>query len=279
MASTRIRLYPVEADYGFLGLSTAPASDAQGLHLGGCMVSALEELENEGVGFEQWLEDSFYTGDRELFDNLTRSILYNASEDEAVRAFLQERGFTLPSLRIADLGDVEPVDASGIPPLVNETDEVVGRLFELVDLYVGPAEDGEFALWLRPSARRTVHLLAVHDDESPRWIVQPWDWEMEDWAGYCEIQVPLSGAPESLQSFPHLPSSSPLKNLRGMPILGTHSILNDQQAITDALDTAKLFDSSHFVSPGVFHLGSGEKHGIELDAPVEVYAVKVWSRP
>lgn len=274
MASSRIRLYPVEADYGFLGLSTAPSSSPEALHLGGCMVSALEELEDEGVSFEQWLEDSFYTGDRELLDNLTRSILYNASEEGAVRAFLQEHGFTLPTLRIADLGDVEPSDASGIPPLVNETDEVVERLFELIDLYVGPGEDGEFALWLRPGACRTVHLLAVNDDEDPRWIVQPWDWETEDWAGYCEIQVPLSSAPESLQS--HAPS---LKNLRGMPILGTHSILNDQMALTDALDTAKLFGSSHFVSPGAFYLGSGEKYGIELDAPVEVYAVKVWSRP
>ncbi|WP_049345895.1 hypothetical protein [Rothia mucilaginosa] len=276
MSSSRIRLYPVEADYGFLGLSTAPASDTEGLHLGGCMVSALEELEDEGVSFEQWLKESFYTGDENLFNNLTRSILYNASEEGAVRTFLQERGFTLPTLRIADLGEVEPLDASGIPPLVNETDEVVERLFELIDLYVGPAEDGEFALWLRPSARRTVHLLAVHDDENPRWIVQPWDWEMEDWAGYCEIQVPLSGAPEPLQSFPR---GSSVKNLRGMPVLGTHSILNDQKAITDALDAAGLFGSSHFVSPGVFYVGRGEKHGVEMDAPVEVYAVKVWSRP
>lgn len=275
MASSRIRLYPVEADYGFLGLSTAPSSSPEALHLGGCMVSALEELEDEGLSFEQWLEENFYTGDRELFDNLTRSILYNASEEGAVRAFLQEHGFpALPSLRIADLGDVEPSDASGIPPLVNETDEVVERLFELIDLYVGLDEDGKYALWLRPGACRTVHLLAVNDDEDPRWIVQPWDWETEDWAGYCEIQVPLSSAPESLQS--HAPS---LKNLRGMPILGTHSILNDQMALTDALDTAKLFGSSHFVSPGAFYLGSGEKYGIELDAPVEVYAVKVWSRP
>jgi len=276
MSSTRIRLYPVEADSGFLGLSTAPASDAEGLHLGGCRVSALEELEDEGVSFEQWVEDSFYSGECEILDDLTRSILYNASEDPAVRTFLQEHGFTLPTLRIADLGDVEPVDASGIPPLVNETDEVVERLFELIDLYVGPGEDGEFALWLRPGACRTVRLLAVHDDEDPRWIVQPWDWEMEDWAGYCEIQVPLSGAPEVLQSFPR---GSSVKNLRGMPVLGTHSILHDQMALTDALDTAKLFDSSHFVSPGAFYLGSGEKYGIELDAPVEVYAVKVWSRP
>lgn len=278
MSSTRIRLYPVEADYGFLGLSTAPASDAEGLHLGGCRVSALEELEDEGMSFEQWLEDSFYTGDRELFDNLTRSILYNASEEGGeVRAFLQERGFpALPSLRIADLGDVEPSDASGIPPLVNETDEVVERLFELIDLYVGPGEDGEFALWLRPSARRTVRLLAVHDAESPRWIVQPWDWEMEDWAGYSEVEAPLSGAPEVLQSFPR---GSSVKNLRGMPVLGTHSILHDQKALTDALDAAGLFGSSHFVSPGVFYVGRGEKHGIELDSPVEVYAVKVWSRP
>lgn len=274
MSSTRIRLYPVEADSGFLGLSTAPASDAQGLHLGGCRVSALEELEEEGVSFEQWVEDSFYSGECEILDDLTRSILYNASEDPAVRTFLQERGFILPTLRIADLGDVEPVDASGIPPLVNETDEVVERLFELIDLYVGLDEDGKYALWLRPGACRTVHLLAVNDDEDPRWIVQPWDWETEDWAGYCEIQVPLSSAPESLQS--HAPS---LKNLRGMPILGTRSILNDQMALTDALDTAKLFGSSHFVSPGAFYLGSGEKYGIELDAPVEVYAVKVWSRP
>lgn len=276
MSSTRIRLYPVEADYGFLGLSTAPASDAEGLHLGGCMVSALEELEEEGVSFEQWVEDSFYSGECEILDDLTRSILYNASEDPAVRTFLQERGFILPTLRIADLGDVEPVDASGIPPLVNETDEVVERLFELIDLYVGPGEDGEFALWLRPSARRTVRLLAVNDAESPRWMVQPWDWEMEDWAGYCEIQVPLSGTPEPLQSFPR---GSSVKNLRGMPVLGTHSILADQKAITDALDAAGLFGSSHFVSPGVFYVGRGEKHGIELDAPVEVYAVKVWSRP
>lgn len=276
MSSTRIRLYPVEADSGFLGLSTAPASDAEGLHLGGCMVSALEELEDEGVSFEQWLEDSFYTGDRELLDNLTRSILYNASEEGAVRTFLQERGFTLPTLRIADLGDVEPSDASGIPPLVNETDEVVERLFELIDLYVGPGEDGEFALWLRPSAHRTVRLLAVHDEESPRWIVQPWDWEMEDWACYCEVQVPLSGAPEALQSFPR---GSSVKNLRGMPVLGTHSILADQKALMDALDAAGLFGSSHFVSPGVFYVGRGEKHGIELDSPVEVYTVKVWSRP
>lgn len=276
MSSTRIRLYPVEADYGFLGLSTAPSSDAEALHLGGCMVSALEELEDEGVSFEQWLKESFYTGDEDLFNNLTRSILYNASEEGAVRTFLQERGFTLPTLRIADLGEVEPLDASGIPPLVNETDEVVERLFELIDLYVGPAEDGEFALWLRPSARRTVHLLAVNDDESPRWIVQPWDWEMEDWAGYTEIEAAMSGAPEALQSFPR---GSSVKNLRGMPVLGTHSILNDQKAITDALDAAGLFGSSHFVSPGVFYVGRGEKHGIELDSPVEVYAVKVWSRP
>lgn len=277
MSSTRIRLYPVEADYGFLGLSTAPASDAKGLHLGGCRVSALEELEDEGVSFEQWLEDSLYTGDRELFDNLTRSILYNASEEGGeVRTFLQERGFTLPTLRIADLENVEPSDASGIPPLVNETDEVVERLFELIDLYVGPGEDGEFALWLRPSAHRTVRLLAVHDEESPRWIVQPWDWEMEDWACYCEVQVPLSGAPEALQSFPR---GSSVKNLRGMPVLGTHSILADQKALMDALDAAGLFGSSHFVSPGVFYVGRGEKHGIELDSPVEVYAVKVWSRP
>lgn len=276
MSSTRIRLYPVEADYGFLGLSTTPSSSPEALHLGGCMVSALEELEDEGVSFEQWLKESFYTGDEDLFNNLTRSILYNASEEGAVRTFLQERGFTLPTLRIADLGEVEPLDASGIPPLVNETDEVVERLFELIDLYVGLDEDGEFALWLRPSARRTVRLLAVHDDESPRWIVQPWDWEMEDWAGYCEIQVPLSGTPEPLQSFPR---GSSVKNLRGMPVLGTHSILNDQKALTDALDAAGLFGSSHFVSPGVFYVGRGEKYGIELDAPVEVYAVKVWSRP
>lgn len=276
MASSRIRLYPVEADYGFLGLSTAPASDAKGLHLGGCMVSALEELEDEGVSFEQWLEENFYTGDRELFDNLTRSILYNASKEGAVRTFLQEHRFTLPTLRIADLGEVEPTDASGIPPLVNETDEVVERLFELIDLYVGPAEDGEFALWLRPSARRTVHLLAVNDDDNPHWVVQPWDWETEDWAGYTEIEAAMSGDPEPLQSFPHVPS---VKNLRGLPVLGTHSILNDQKAITDALDAAGLFGSSHFVSPGVFYVGRGEKHGIELDAPVEVYAVKVWSRP
>lgn len=276
MSSSRIRLYPVEADYGFLGLSTAPASDTEGLHLGGCMVSALEELEDEGLSFEQWLEDSFYTGDEDLFNNLTRSILYNASEEGAARTFLQEHGFTLPTLRIADLGEVEPSDASGIPPLVNETDEVVDRLFELIDLYVGPGEDGEFALWLRPSARRTVRLLAVNDAESPRWMVQPWDWEAEDWAGYTEIEAAMSGAPEPLQSFPHVPS---VKNLRGMPVLGTHSILNDQKALTDALDAAGLFGSSHFVSPGVFYVGRGEKHGIELDAPVEVYAVKVWSRP
>lgn len=276
MASSRIRLYPMEADYGFLGLSTAPASDAEGLHLGGCMVSALEELEDEGVSFEQWLKESFYTGDEDLFNNLTRSILYNASEEGAVRTFLQEHGFTLPTLRIADLGEVEPLDASGVPPLVNETDEVVERLFELIGLYVAPAEDGEFALWLYPRTHRTVHLLAVNDDENPHWVVQPWDWEMEDWAGYCEIQVPLSGTPEPLQSFPR---GSSVKNLRGMPVLGTHSILNDQKAITDALDAAGLFGSSHFVSPGVFYVGRGEKHGIELDAPVEVYAVKVWSRP
>lgn len=276
MSSTRIRLYPVEADYGFLGLSTAPASEAEGLHLGGCRVSALEELEDEGLSFEQWLEDSFYTGDRELLDNLTRSILYNASKEGAVRTFLQERGFTLPTLRIADLGEVEPSDASGIPPLVNETDEVVERLFELIDLYVAPAEDGEFALWLRPSARRTVHLLAVNDADDPRWMVQPWDWEAEDWAGYTEIEAAMSGDPEPLQSFPH---GSTVKNLRGMPVLGTHSILNDQKALTDALDAAGLFGSSHFVSPGVFYVGRGEKHGIELDSPVEVYAVKVWSRP
>lgn len=276
MSSTRIRLYPVEADYGFLGLSTAPSSDAEALHLGGCMVSALEELEDEGVSFEQWLKESFYTGDEDLFNNLTRSILYNASKEGAVRTFLQEHGFTLPTLRIADLGEVEPLDASGIPPLVNETDEVVERLFELIDLYVGPGEDGEFALWLRPSARRTVHLLAVNDDDDPRWMVQPWDWEMEDWAGYTEIEAAMSGDPEPLQSFPHVPS---VKNLRGMPVLGTHSILADQKALTDALDAAGLFGSSHFVSPGVFYVGRGEKHGIELDSPVEVYAVKVWSRP
>lgn len=276
MSSSRIRLYPVEADSGFLGLSTAPASDAEALHLGGCMVSALEELEEEGVSFEQWVEDSFYSGECEILDDLTRSILYNASEEGAVRTFLQERGFTLPTLRIADLGEVEPSDASGIPPLVNETDEVVERLFELIDLYVGPGEDGEFALWLRPSARRTVRLLAVNDADDPRWMVQPWDWEMEDWAGYTEIEAAMSGAPEPLQSFPR---GSSVKNLRGMPVLGTHSILADQKALTDALDAAGLFGSSHFVSPGVFYVGRGEKHGIELDSPVEVYAVKVWSRP
>lgn len=273
MASSRIRLYPVEADYGFLGLSTAPASDAEGLHLGGCMVSALEELEDEGVSFEQWLEDSFYVGDRELLDNLTRSILYNASEEGAVRAFLQEHGFpALPSLRIADLGDVEPSDASGVPPLVNETDEVVERLFELIGLYVAPAEDGEFALWLYPRTHRTVHLLAVLDDENPHWVVQPWDWEAEDWAGYSEIEAPLSRVPEVLQSFAR---ESLARNFRGMPVPVIYSILNDQKAITDALDAAGLFGSSHYVFPGAFHLGSGEKHGIEVDAPVEVYAVKV----
>lgn len=273
MSSTRIRLYPVEADYGFLGLSTAPASDAKGLHLGGCMVSALEELEDEGVSFEQWLKDSFYTGNRELFDNLTRSILYNASEEGAVRSFLQEHGFpALPSLRIADLGEVEPLDASGIPPLVNETEEVVERLFELIDLYVGPAEDGELALWLFPRTHRTVHLLAVHDDENPHWVVQPWDWEAEDWAGYSEIEAPLSRAPDVLQSFAR---ESLVKNFRGIPAPVIYSILNDHKAITDALDAAELFGSSHYVFPGAFHLGSGEKHGIEVDAPVEVYAVKV----
>lgn len=273
MASTRIRLYPVEADYGFLGLSTAPASDAEGLHLGGCMVSALEELEDEGVSFEQWLKESFYTGDRELLDNLTRSILYNASEEGAVRTFLQEHGFpALPSLRIADLGDVEPSDASGIPPLVNETDEVVERLFELIDLYVAPAEDGELALWLFPKTHRTVHLLAVLDDENPHWVVQPWDWEAEDWAGYSEIEAPLSRVPDVLQSFAR---ESLVRNFRGMPVQVIYSILADHKALTDALDAAGLFGSSHYVFPGAFHLGSGEKHGIEVDAPVEVYAVKV----
>lgn len=116
----------------------------------------------------------------------------------------------------------------------------------------------------------------MNDAERPRWIVQPWDWEAEDWAGYTEIEAAMSGTPEPLQSFPR---GSSVKNLRGMPVLGTHSILADQKALTDALDAAGLFGSSHFVSPGVFYVGSGEKHGIEVDAPVEVYAVKVWSRP
>ena len=273
MASSHVRLYPVEADYGFLALSTAPSSDAEGLHLGGCRVSALEELEDEGVSFEQWLKESFYPGDRELFNNLIRSILYNASEEGAVRAFLQEHGFpALPSLRIADLGDVEPVDAPGIPPLVNEADEVVERLFELIDLYVAPAEDGELALWLFPKTHRTVHLLAVLDDENPHWVVQPWDWEAEDWAGYSEIEAPLSRVPDVLQSFAR---ESLVRNFRGMPVQVIYSILNDHKAITDALDAAKLFGSSHYVFPGAFHLGSGEKHGIEVGAPVEVYAVKV----
>lgn len=276
MSSTRIRLYPVEADSGFLRLSTAPASDPEGLHLGGCMVSALEELEDEGLSFEQWLKESFYTGDEDLFNNLTRSILYNASKEGAVRTFLQEHNFTLPTLRIADLGEVEPLDASGIPPLVNETDEVVERLFELIDLYVGPAEDGEIALWLYPRTHRTVHLLAVDDDDNPHWVVQPWDWETEDWAGYSEIQAPLSRAPEVLQSFAR---ESLVKNFRGMTVPVIYSILNDQKAITDALDAAELFGSSHYVFPGAFHLGSGEKHGIELDAPVEVYAAKVRFHP
>lgn len=49
MDSTRIRLYPLEADHGFLALSTSPTNDPTALHLGGCMVGALEELEDEGV--------------------------------------------------------------------------------------------------------------------------------------------------------------------------------------------------------------------------------------
>lgn len=53
MDSTRIRLYPLEADHGFLTLSTSPTNDPTALHLGGCMVGALEELENEGVSFEE----------------------------------------------------------------------------------------------------------------------------------------------------------------------------------------------------------------------------------
>ena len=39
MDSTRIRLYPLEADHGFLGLSTSPANNPTALHLGGCMVA------------------------------------------------------------------------------------------------------------------------------------------------------------------------------------------------------------------------------------------------
>ena len=128
-----------------LTLSTSPTNEPGALHLGGCMVGALEELEDEGVSFEEWLEESFYTGDEDLLSNLTRSILYAASEEEAVRTFLQEHGFDLPTLRIADLADVDPTDASGIPPLVNETDEAVDRLFELIDLYIGPADDGALA--------------------------------------------------------------------------------------------------------------------------------------
>ena len=174
------------------------------------------------------------------------------------------------------MADTDPADASGIPPLVNETDEVVDRLFELIDLYIGPSDDGTLALWLRPGARRTVHLLAVNDPESPRWIVQPWDWAAEDWAGYSEIQAPLSAAPETLQVIPH---GSTVKTLGGLPVLGTHSILKDQKAISEVLDATRLYGAHHFVSPGVWHLGSGEKHGIEMDAPVEVYAAKVWARP
>lgn len=276
MDSTRIRLYPLEADHGFLTLSTSPTNDPTALHLGGCMVGALEELENEGVSFEEWLEESFYTGDEDLLSNLTRSILYAASEESAVRTFLQEHGFDLPTLRIADVADTDPADASGIPPLVNETDETVDRLFELIDLYIGPADDGTLTVWLRPGARRTVHLLAVNDPESPRWIVQPWDWAAEDWAGYSEIQAPLSAAPETLQVIPH---GSTVKTLGGLPVLGTHSILKDQKAISDALDATRLYGAHHFVSPGVWHLGSGDRHGIEMDAPVEVYAAKVWARP
>ena len=61
MDSTHIRLYPLEADHGFLALSTSPTNEPTALHLGGCMVGALEELEDEGVSFEEWLEESFYT--------------------------------------------------------------------------------------------------------------------------------------------------------------------------------------------------------------------------
>ena len=44
MDSTRIRLYPLEADHGFLSLSTSPTNERGDLQLGVCMFGALEEL-------------------------------------------------------------------------------------------------------------------------------------------------------------------------------------------------------------------------------------------
>ena len=73
---------------------------------------ALEELEDEGVSFEEWLEESFYTGDEDLLSNLTRSILYTASEESAVRTFLQEHGLRPPHPPHCRLADADPTDAS-----------------------------------------------------------------------------------------------------------------------------------------------------------------------
>lgn len=171
---------------GELALSPALDNSSGSLYVASAECVELKELAEEGRTFEEWVVEDFIGDLEEYLDDLKDSVFYRCATDKRVRAWLNERGFSLPILRYG-----HRLGANGVPHLANtgaDYRQQVDRLisFDLMSYGNGPAC---IRMNREPALSR---FIAVEDPCNPRWVLQRWDWNAEGWADYGVVQSAVS---------------------------------------------------------------------------------------
>lgn len=256
--SNPIDLYLATSLYETLALSTSPDDSPDSVHIASYGCGEIYDLEEEGRTFEEWVVEDFIGDLEEYLDDLKDSVFYRYATDKRVRAWLNERGFSLPILRYG-----HRLGANGVPHLANtgaDYRQQVDRLisFDLMHYGNGPAC---IRMNREPALSR---FIAVEDPRNPRWVLQRWGWNAEGWADY--------GVAQSAVSSGCLWPSEVFFSKYGDLADVTHQLEADHAcALEEALDALSLDGTKHRVDPFVRYIGTGAQCGLDLKHYARVY--------
>lgn len=262
LMSVSIDVYLVAGPGGELALSPALDNSSDSLYVASAECVELKELAEEGRTFEEWVVEDFIGDLEEYLDDLKDAVFYRCATDKRVRAWLTERGFSLPVLRYG-----HRLGANGVPHLANtgaDYRQQVDRLisFDLMRYGNGPAC---IRMNREPALSR---FIAVEDPRNPRWVLQRWDWNAEGWADY--------GVAQSAVSSGCLWPSEVFFSKYGDLADVTHQLAGDHAcALEEALDALSLDGTKHRVDPFVRYIGTGAQCGLALKHYARVYEGEV----
>lgn len=262
--SNPIDLFLATDSYNMLALGTRADGSSSSMHIASCECSALQKFVEEGHTFRDWVKEEFIKSPNKYLNDLRDSILYRYGTERHVHDWLNDRGFYLPVLRHDENRHLRFLQSSGVPFLSNTSRiylRQVDRLFDLTLLY-----DWGGNPYVRLERRPVLcRFIAVDDQRNlPYWLIQPWDWNIENWAKYGIVRSEVFGEPLE----PHCLKVPEDGNPEGI----THRLTGLRaRELEEALDGQSLDGAKHMVLPYLRYVGNGAECGLNLNHPSSVY--------